>query len=276
MDTSIKYYIETFPQYRATLEFLQSMLNFQAELAQKIKPGQPKLKRSRAIEQWDSKKPLFSGETMYPIDPVLFQEALTTLRPLLSSDKATQEALDRLLASTAMSPPNIKALLNELDTMGEPRIQHLADDLAITSDALVFLLQTVLSPFLEKASQPYRKWIEIAQWRGGICPVCGSEPVMARLTREEGRRILTCSLCRTEWTFDRLRCPFCESEKESPKLNNYFTVDDDKVHRVDCCDQCHRYLKTVDERKVDYPINVWAENIITAHMDTLAIEQGYR
>ncbi len=276
MDTGIQYYLETFPQYQQTLEFLQSLLDFQAKLAKKIKPAQQKFEQNQVIKRLHSGEPLFSGETMVPIDPSLFQEALTDLRPLLSSDKAAQEALDRLLASTLMSPPNIKPLLNELNTGGETRIQQLAGNLSINPDVLVFLLQTVLFPFFEKAAQPYQKWIKLAQWRGRICPVCGSEPVMAHLTREEGRRTLTCSFCHTEWVFDRLRCPFCEDGTEAPKLNNYFTVDDDKAHRVDCCDLCHRYLKTVDERAVNYAINLRAENIITAHLDALAIEQGYR
>lgn len=272
MDASIKYYIETQPQYRETLEFLQSIFDFQAELVEKIKPGRKNFEQAEVIELWRAQKPLFTGK-MYPVDPLLFRETLPNLQPLLSSDKAMQEALNRLLASDLLAPANVETFLNNLNTTGETYIQQLADDLAIAADALAFLLQTVLSPFFEKAAQPYRKWLEIAPWRSGTCPICGSEPVMARLTRDEGQRILTCSLCHTEWAFDRVRCPFCEDEASSEL--NYFTLDDDSAHRVDCCNQCQRYLKTVDERAVNYPINLLVENIITAQLDTIATEQGY-
>lgn len=273
MDTTLQQYIKTFPQYRETLELLQTLLNFQRELAQKIKPGQEKFSQNEAIEHWHSQKPLFSGER-YAVDPSLFQESLTTLHPLLSSDRALQDALERLLASNEMPPLLIETLFDDFHIPDETHIQQWANDLAVSPDILAFLLQIVLSPFFEKAAEPYKEWIAKASWRRGICPICGSEPVMARLTRPEGRRVLTCSLCYTEWVFDRMRCPFCGNESVSEF--NYFTVDDDKTHRVDCCDHCQRYLKTVDERLLTYPLNMRVENVITARLDTIANEQGYQ
>ncbi|HIC89599.1 MAG TPA: formate dehydrogenase accessory protein FdhE [Anaerolineae bacterium] len=56
----------------------------------------------------------------------------------------------------------------------------------------------------------------------------------------------------------------------------YFTVDGDEAHRVECCGQCQRYIKTVDERVTGHPANLLIEDVITAHLDVLAAEQGYR
>jgi formate dehydrogenase accessory protein FdhE len=275
MTTNLEHYLFTFPHYREPLELLLNILGFQAALAQKIETGRQELTRTQAMARWEAQQPLFSGETGFSVDPAVFQEALAGLRPLLSTAEATRTALDRLLANKLMSQAILEDILLAFRTGDEARLQHLAHSLAIDPEALAFVLQTALTPFVENAAQPYRKWIELARWRDGYCPICGGEPVMARLTGEAGRRILTCSLCRTEWAFERLRCPFCEDEAESPTLN-YFTVDNDEAHRVDCCDQCHCYLKTVDERAVNYTINLFAENIITAHLDTIANEQGYR
>ena len=104
--------------------------------------------------------------------------------------------------------------------------------------------------------------------------MCGSEPGMARLAADDGRRILACFLCHTEWVFDRLRCPFCEYN--GPPIIRHFTVDDDNAHRVDCCDACGRYLKVVDERVMGRPSSLPVEDVITAHLDMLAKEQRYR
>jgi FdhE protein len=97
---------------------------------------------------------------------------------------------------------------------------------------------------------------------------------MARLSGDSGRRSLACSLCHTEWVFERLRCPFCDNTDQVQL--RYFTVNGDIVHRVGCCDRCRRYIKTVDERTSVGPANLLLEDVATVHLDALAQQQGYR
>ena len=279
VDTDIRRYSETMPQYRESLDFLRSILDFQASLTEKLTLSMveevPDLQIESAVafERWQAGQPLFASETL-PIPAPLFREALVDLRLLLPPESPAQITLDRLLASSLMSPANIETLLDDLIADSDSCIQRVANDTSTEPDTLAFLLYTVLSPFFEKQAKPYREWFEVAVWRRGICPMCGSEPAMARLVHDDGRRILACSLCCTEWAFDRLRCPFCESGGQ-PHLR-HFTVDDDGAHRVDCCDRCQRYLKTVDERVSGRPANLPVEEVVTAHLDVLAREQGYR
>ncbi|HIC89598.1 MAG TPA: formate dehydrogenase accessory protein FdhE [Anaerolineae bacterium] len=91
-----------------------------------------------------------------------------------------------------------RALLHDLITDSDACIQWLADTTSTDASIVGFLLHAVLSPFLQKLAAPYQEQVETAPWRRGICPVCGSEPWMARLAYDDGRRILACSLCRTE------------------------------------------------------------------------------
>lgn len=278
VNTDIKRYSQTMPQYQESLDFLQKALDFQASLAEKLDlspvEGIPDLRIESAVAhgRWRTGQPLFTGQTL-PIPAPLFREALVDLRPLLP-DGPAQVALDRLLGLSLMATENVETLLDDLRTDSDSCIQRLADVTSAEPDTLAFLLRTVLLPFFEKQARLYREWLEAAAWRRGICPMCGAEPMMARLAHDDGRRILACSLCHTEWTFDRLRCPFCESGGQ-PQLR-HFTVDDDEAHRVDCCDRCHRYLKTVDERVSGHPANLLVEEVVTAHLDVLAREQGYR
>ena len=44
------------------------------------------------------------------------------------------------------------------------------------------------------------------------CPACGSPPSIARLRRADGRRLLTCGLCGSEWEAMRLACACCGDE----------------------------------------------------------------
>jgi formate dehydrogenase maturation protein FdhE len=265
-------YAQAMPQYEEQLDFLQRILDFQASLAEKVK-SDVHIERAVAREKWRAGRPLFADEPL-SIPSMVFLEALVDLRPLLPAGEEAQLALDRLLASSFVRPSTVGALLDDLITDGDACIQRLADATSTAPDVLTLLLRIALSPFFEKQATPYREWIETAAWRHGICPVCGSEPWMARLASEDGRRILVCSLCRTDWTFDRLRCPFCECHDQLQL--RHFTVEGDEARRVDCCDQCQRYIKTVDERVSGRLANLLVEGVITAHLDALARELGYQ
>lgn len=272
MDADAHCSAQAMPQYLGLLNFAKCIVEFQTALRERIKPG-PRIELAIAQERWRAGQPLFASEPL-SISPSLVQEALVGLRSVLPPGEAVQTTLDRLLASHFMTTSNVAALLDDLLADSETCIQRLAERTSTDPDAVAFLLRTVLSPFFEKQTAPYQEWVEMVDWRQGICPMCGSEPWMARLAHQDGRRTLACSLCHTEWRFDRLRCPFCEDDGQP--LVHHFTVDDDEAHRVDCCNRCHRYIKTVDERVWGRPANLMVEDVITAHLDALAREQGYR
>ncbi|HYA24279.1 MAG TPA: formate dehydrogenase accessory protein FdhE [Terriglobales bacterium] len=103
-----------------------------------------------------------------------------------------------------------------------------------------------------------------------ICPFCCSKPLLGVL-RPEGdgaKRSLVCSLCMTEWNYGRIRCAAC-GEEAVEKLAVY-TSDQFGHVRVEGCDSCRNYIKTIDMTKnglavpiVDelatMPLNLWAQ-----------------
>lgn len=102
-----------------------------------------------------------------------------------------------------------------------------------------------------------------------LCPVCSSRPQVGvlRPLGDGGKRSLICSLCATEWDFRRIVCPTC-GEEDVEKLPVY--VADEHPHvRVEACDTCRYYIKTIDLTKdgravpvVDelaaIPLSLWA------------------
>jgi FdhE protein len=103
-----------------------------------------------------------------------------------------------------------------------------------------------------------------------ICPLCSSKPLVGVLRPEGdgGKRSLICSLCATEWNYRRLVCPGC-GEEDVHKLAVYSATEIPSV-RVEACDTCRAYIKTVDMTKdgnavpvVDelatIPLNLWAQ-----------------
>ncbi|MFI5107105.1 MAG: formate dehydrogenase accessory protein FdhE, partial [Terriglobales bacterium] len=109
-----------------------------------------------------------------------------------------------------------------------------------------FFAQALLQPFAEYLAERTSASTEASP---PLCPFCGSKPQLAVL-RPEGdgaKRFLMCSLCGTEWFFRRVLCPNC-AEENKDHLPVFMAQEFDYV-RVDACDTCHTYIKSIDLSK---------------------------
>src|SRR5262249_5533412 len=109
-----------------------------------------------------------------------------------------------------------------------------------------FFANALLQPFGEYLA---KKTSPATESSPPLCPFCGSKPQLAVL-RPEGdgaKRFLLCSLCGTEWVFRRLLCPNC-AEENKDKLP-VFTAEEFDYVRLDACDNCHTYIKSIDLSK---------------------------
>ncbi|MBN1615531.1 MAG: formate dehydrogenase accessory protein FdhE [Deltaproteobacteria bacterium] len=142
-----------------------------------------------------------------------------------------------------------------------------------TLDLIELFLEESLRPALEKVAERYGDRIAKAGWSEGYCPVCGREPKIGELKDEEGHRYLFCHQCGFEWSFRRIKCPFCGNEEQQSLA--YFTIEGEERYRVDVCNECRRYIKIVDFRETKQEANLDVEDIATLHLDMLANEEGY-
>jgi FdhE protein len=129
-----------------------------------------------------------------------------------------------------------------------------------------------LRPYLERAAEQLVGRIGLANWKQGFCPVCGGEPDFASLDEVSGARRLLCSRCTTEWGFKRIACPFCGTTDHT-KLS-YFPLHDG-LYRLYVCQECRRYLKTIDLRQADREVLLPLERITTLALDIAARSEGY-
>ena len=103
-----------------------------------------------------------------------------------------------------------------------------------------------------------------------ICPFCKRKPGLGilRPLGDGGQRSLVCSLCLAEWEFRRIVCPGCGEENHA-KLPVY-TAEELKHVRVEACDSCRTYIKTVDmttnglaepvvDEMASIPLDLWAQ-----------------
>ena len=133
--------------------------------------------------------------------------------------------------------------------------------------ARAFLEPVVTSLAEANASQP-------VDWTQNSCFACGGPPqvaVLRDLPDAVGRRSLTCSMCTTEWRFQRLTCLHC-GETEADKLPVH-TAESVAHVRVDACTTCSRYIKTVDQRKEGNAVPL-VDELAAVELDIWAQEQG--
>jgi formate dehydrogenase maturation protein FdhE len=86
-------------------------------------------------------------------------------------------------------------------------IQSYADRFDLDSSFFLFLLSSILQPFIEAIAQNaslefFEKW-----WQS-LCPVCGRTPVVARIRKR--RRYLMCAFCGAEYLSDHFLCVHCD------------------------------------------------------------------
>jgi FdhE protein len=140
--------------------------------------------------------------------------------------------------------------------------------------ALLFVAEALLQPFAEQwaglsATPPVEPMTPPAR-----CAVCAALPVLAVL-REEGhgaRRALLCSLCLTEWEYRRILCPNC-AEQQFDALPVY-TAEQFEHVRIEACNRCQRYIKTIDLTKDGLAIPP-VDDIASMSLDLWAREHGY-
>ena len=128
--------------------------------------------------------------------------------------------------------------------------------------------------------QPYAEYLadhterEPLHATPSLCPLCLAKPLLGVL-RPEGdgaKRSLICALCANEWEYRRIVCPAC-GEEDVRKLAVYTSEGFGHV-RVEACDTCRTYIKTVDLTKNGHAVPV-VDELATIPLDLWATEHGY-
>ena len=179
------------------------------------------------------------------------------------------------------APPELAASVGDLTTLDPAEFHRLVasgfnrTDVAVgihepVSPAALFVVELLLQAFAEQLVTATPALVATAMH----CPQCGAPPVVAVL-REAGhgaKRSLMCARCLTEWGAMRMVCPAC-GEQEFDKLPIY-TAEQFPHVRIDACDRCHHYIKTIDLTKDGLAVPC-VDDIVSVSLDLWAREQGY-
>lgn len=153
-------------------------------------------------------------------------------------------------------------------------VATLLDRLELRGEILSFLTENSLKPIFEAYAHELKGHVDQESWQRGHCPICGSKPVMAELIGVEKKKFLICSCCAYEWRYMTIKCPFCETA--APEGFKYlFTEQEGRAYRIETCQKCRKYIKTVDTEELDEEIVPSAEDIGTLYLDVIAKKEGY-
>ncbi len=175
------------------------------------------------------------------------------------------------------TPANLEALLALIrrtapDPMAQAAHAPLTwDTLLRSADPMHAFFARVL---LQARAESRARRTAVAPGVQPVCPFCAEKPVAAVLRPEGdgGKRFLICSLCFTEWEFRRLLCPNC-GEEDKEKLPVYTAAEMPHV-RVEACDTCRVYLKSIDLTKNGLAVPE-VDELAAVALDLWATAHGY-
>jgi len=155
-------------------------------------------------------------------------------------------------------------------------LEELSKPTPFDGPTLILISRELVKPFFHSLSGRVAHAVSFEHWPEGYCPICGDTPDFARFSREEeGKRYLWCSTCDLEWGFQRICCPSCKNIDHN-KLR-FLTTDFREELRIDVCEKCKGYIKTIDERKTaDEEATIFLkEHVASVYLDIMAEEKGY-
>ena len=83
---------------------------------------------------------------------------------------------------------------------------------------------------------------------------------------------MICAFCLGEWDFRRILCPGC-GEENYQKLPVFHAEDFDYI-RIECCDTCKTYIKTVDLTKNGHA-ETFVDDLASSPLDLWTRDRGY-
>lgn len=237
-----------YPAATEILEFYAHVAGFQEDLHRKLETVLPRQARSSSF------------------DGMLNSNELAELSSRFESF---------LTVAAKNGPSALRRLSHELTASGKVFRSKLLSEAwsgGNASDAQGFLAMAYVQPYAELLRS------DIApvprQTAYALCPFCHRKPGIGVLRQmgDGAARSMICCFCLAEWEFRRLVCPGCGEENDR-KLS-VFTANEFDHIRIEGCETCKTYIKTVDLTKDGHAEPI-VDDIASASLDLWAADRGY-
>ncbi len=190
----------------------------------------------------------------------LFKTAASVIAPRDSS------SLDQL----SISPIE---LMEAAISQDEGRLVEIAQANGTDPAALAAVANLAAVPLLQ-ACQRQLEADTPSSWPHGYCPVCGALAAMAEMRGIEHARRLRCGRCGGDWPIGLVQCPYCRESHHRP-LGSLQSEGAGDTRKVDTCNGCKGYIKSVTTLSAWPPYRVALEDLATVDLDMVALDRGY-
>jgi len=258
IDTKVKVIAARNPVYAEITQWVRDLLSKTVEASENFRISDFKLDFDPLPDTWHQGKSLLNPEEL-SLDWEKISALYKCLVELVGKRDDGRRQAEGLLKAIEETENDTPVVMKAALASNYEAIEASAKAFSIDSPVLLLLLHLSLRPLLLLIAQAVLEHLDLSLWNFGHCPVCGSAPRLADLSGEVGKRTLHCSLCETAWPYIRLRCPFCENDNR--KELSYLRAENEEGFRVDLCDRCNHYLKTMDLREISGPVMMWLHGI---------------
>jgi FdhE protein len=172
-----------------------------------------------------------------------------------------------------LSPADSLALLSAAISGDTAVIQRLSAQLEVDAAALESLAQMAALPLLQTCRQQLQRLLP-QLWSESYCPICAAWPVLAERRGLDRSRRLRCGRCATDWEVEWLYCIYC-GERDHRKLGTLLPEESGEMLKVETCDTCHGYLKSIASLQGFQPLELLLQDLETVELDLVALERGY-
>ena len=260
------------PSHKEALEFIREVMTHQYKIRPEIRTEPIKIDKEN-IKATMEGFPLAAKREL-PLDMDSATRLFKRLCNVLSRGTGASRDSKRINQALRSKEINIAELFKQTVAENGEYVSNLSKKLGVREDLLFFLAENSVKPILQAYADELKGNVDQEAWWKGYCPICGSLPFIAQI-REEGERFLVCSSCSYQWRFKRLKCPFCENEDQQ-RLRYFYAEKEGSANRVDVCDKCKRYIKTIDIRGLPLDSMYSVEDAGTLYLDFLAQREGYQ
>ena len=262
------------PEFTVMLDLYEKIFIAQEKARKIVSLPEFNISQEKLSVQHEEKFPLVDI-SQFSIDQEVSESLFNELCDILTAD---ENELSAAVVSIKLLSDEKKIDLNKLFTAFFKEDESLFDEAevkySIDKEILGFLIYNALQPSLVSFSEMISVNLDSDNdWEKGYCPVCGSMPELS-LFEENGKRFLVCGFCGHKWGSKRIYCPFCENSNH--ETLQYYDIDSEEEYRVDVCEKCKKYIKTIDIKKTSRTVYPPLEIRSTPYIDVKLEEMGYK
>jgi FdhE protein len=251
---------------------LQALIHSMGAHPVALPPGTPD--PAAAAARLASGIPALAGEPLLAW-PRLVRSAGATARALIGSPAGEAAlAVARWLERDCGRLDRDALVALALAGTWEP-VRRLARRGGVDPDVACTVLDCAARPALRAGAAAVASIPELAEWNRPTCPSCGAPPTIGVVLGKERERRLCCGRCGTGWAYPRVRCSSC-GERDHRRLGTLHGAGEGEYRRVEICESCRGYLKTVAVLDMPDVDRVLELDLETAGLDFVALERGYR